>query len=56
MVTTACTPTACGAVEDRAHVVGVTAPHASRWVCASTSGDNGSGGGGAGRFELTATP
>ena len=29
------------------------APHASRWVCASTSGASGSGGGGAGRGRAT---
>ena len=52
MVTTACTPTAAARSTIARTSSPSLAPHASRWVCASTNGANGSGGGGAGR-ELT---
>src|SRR3954469_4795736 len=56
MVTTACTPTAAARSTIARTSSRSFAPHASRWVCPSTKGTSGSGGGGAGRELLTATP
>jgi hypothetical protein len=55
MVTTARTPTAAARSTIARTSSALRAPQASRWVCASTNGLNGSGAGGAGRVLLTAT-
>ena len=55
IVTTASTPTACARSRITRTSSASTAPHASRWVWASTSGPRGCGAGGGSTVELTGT-